>query len=55
VVLRHWFGLSVEETADELGCSTGTVKSQTSDGVRVLRSAMSEAGEWSERVATSRR
>ena len=27
VVLRHWLGLSVEETASELRISTGTVKS----------------------------
>lgn len=30
VVLRHWLGLSVEETASELGISTGTVKSHSS-------------------------
>jgi RNA polymerase sigma-70 factor (sigma-E family) len=30
VVLRHWLDLSVEETARELGISTGTVKSHTS-------------------------
>ena len=30
VVLRHFAGLSVEETAVDLGCSTGTVKSQSS-------------------------
>ena len=29
VVLRHWLGLSVEETAAELGMSVGTVKSHT--------------------------
>ena len=28
VVLRHWLGLSVEESAAELGITTGTVKSQ---------------------------
>ncbi|MGC4110717.1 MAG: SigE family RNA polymerase sigma factor [Nocardioides sp.] len=37
VVLRHLWGLSVEETAVELGISPGTVKSQTSDAVRRLR------------------
>ena len=30
VVLRHWLDLSVEETARELGISSGTVKSHTS-------------------------
>ena len=37
VVLRHWLGLSVEETARELAISTGTVKSHTSRGVERLR------------------
>lgn len=30
VVLRHFLGMSVEETAADLDCGTGTVKSQTS-------------------------
>lgn len=30
VVLRHFLGMSVEETATDLQCSTGTVKSQSS-------------------------
>ena len=29
VLLRHWLGLSVEQTATELGITTGTVKSHT--------------------------
>jgi DNA-directed RNA polymerase specialized sigma24 family protein len=29
IVLRHWLGLSVEETARELGVATGTVKRAT--------------------------
>ena len=37
IVLRHWLGLSVEETADDLGISTGTVKSQTAHGLAALR------------------
>ena len=37
VVLRHLWGLSVEETASTLGVSTGTVKSQTSDALHRLR------------------
>lgn len=40
VVLRHWLGLSVEETAHELGISTGTVKSHTSRGLAALRSTL---------------
>jgi RNA polymerase sigma-70 factor (sigma-E family) len=37
VVLRHWLGLSVEETARELGISTGTVKSHSSRGIEKLQ------------------
>jgi len=37
VVLRHVQDLSVEETAALLGCSTGTVKSQTARGLDKLR------------------
>jgi RNA polymerase sigma-70 factor (sigma-E family) len=37
VVLRHWLDLSVEETADLMGVSTGTVKSQTAKGVARLK------------------
>ena len=35
VVLRHWLGLSVEETAHELRISQGTVKSHSSRGLAV--------------------
>jgi len=44
VVLRHYWGLSTEETAAELGISPGTVKSQTSDALARLRRALSEVG-----------
>jgi RNA polymerase sigma-70 factor (sigma-E family) len=37
VVLRHVEDRSVEEVADALGCSTGTVKSQTARGLDKLR------------------
>lgn len=40
VVLRHYWGLSVEETAADLGISTGTVKSQTADALANLRVAL---------------
>jgi RNA polymerase sigma factor (sigma-70 family) len=37
LVLRYYHDLSVEQTADALGCSTGNVKSQTSRGLQALR------------------
>lgn len=37
LVLRYWNDLSVEETAEALGCSTGTVKSHAARGVAALR------------------
>lgn len=40
VVLRHIEDLSVEEVADALGCSSGTVKSQTARGLEKLRNAL---------------
>jgi RNA polymerase sigma-70 factor (sigma-E family) len=40
VVLRHYWGLSVEETAADLGVSPGTVKSQTSAALAKLRSVL---------------
>lgn len=36
VVLRHWLGLSVAETARELGISVGTVKSHSSRALEAL-------------------
>ena len=44
VVLRLYLDLSVEETAEILGCSTGTVKSQTARGLDALRARAAEAG-----------
>lgn len=49
VVLRHYWGLSVDETAADLGISPGTVKSQTSDALARLREALSVAANPGER------
>ncbi len=43
VLLRHWLGLSVTETAAELGIAEGTVKSHTSRGLTALREALAAA------------
>jgi RNA polymerase sigma-70 factor (sigma-E family) len=40
VVLRYVEGLSITETADAMGCSEGTVKSQSARGLDRLREAM---------------
>lgn len=40
VVLRHWLGLSVRETATELGISEGTVKSHSSRGLGALEAVL---------------
>ena len=43
VVLRYYEDLSVEETADALGCSSGTVKSQTFEAFAKLRVLLGDA------------
>jgi RNA polymerase sigma-70 factor (sigma-E family) len=40
VVLRHWLGLSVRETATELRISEGTVKSHSSRGLTALQAVL---------------
>lgn len=40
LVLRYFCDLSVEATAEALGCSTGNVKSQCARGLAALRQAM---------------
>lgn len=40
LVLRFWEDLSVEDTAKALGCSVGTVKSQTARGLDNLRALL---------------
>src|SRR5262245_59384426 len=42
VVLRHWCDLSEAETAAIMGCSVGTVKSNTSKGLARLRAALGQ-------------
>jgi RNA polymerase sigma-70 factor (sigma-E family) len=44
VVLRHWLDLSVEQTAEWLGCSEGTVKSQNAKAVAKLRHLLTADG-----------
>jgi RNA polymerase sigma-70 factor (sigma-E family) len=42
IILRHLHEASVAETAVALGCSEGTVKSQTARGLAHLREALAE-------------
>lgn len=41
IVLRHWLDLSVEQTAKELGISTGAVKTHSHRGIAALRESHS--------------
>jgi RNA polymerase sigma-70 factor (sigma-E family) len=40
VILRHYLGLSLEDTAGVLDCNVGTAKSQTSRGLAKLRTLL---------------
>jgi RNA polymerase sigma-70 factor (sigma-E family) len=42
IVLRYYCDLNVDQTATALGCSVGTVKSQTSKGLSALRQALEQ-------------
>ncbi len=46
LILRYCYGLPVEETARELGCAEGTVKSQTAKGLAALRRALAPLETW---------
>ncbi|MEV0459178.1 SigE family RNA polymerase sigma factor [Catellatospora methionotrophica] len=43
IVLRYWADMSVEQVAEVLGCSTGTVKSQSARGIAQLREELGSA------------
>ena len=44
LVLRYWEDLSLDETAEALGCSVGNVKSQCARGLRTLRELLAAQG-----------
>jgi RNA polymerase sigma-70 factor (sigma-E family) len=44
VVLRYWADLTVDQTANVLGCSPGTVKTLSSRALDKLRAALGDAG-----------
>jgi RNA polymerase sigma-70 factor (sigma-E family) len=52
LVLRYFCDLSVEETARELGCTPGTVKSQSARAIETLRERLVGASVPAEEVRT---
>jgi RNA polymerase sigma-70 factor (sigma-E family) len=46
LVLRFYCDLNVDQAARLLGCSPGTVKSQTAKGIGALRRALQPPGQW---------
>jgi RNA polymerase sigma factor (sigma-70 family) len=42
VVLRFWEDQSIEQCAEALGCSEGTVKSQAARGLQTLRNLLGD-------------
>jgi RNA polymerase sigma factor (sigma-70 family) len=44
VVMRYWADLSVDQTAELLGCSPGNVKSQSARALDKLRRVLGEPG-----------
>ncbi len=43
LILRYWEQLSVDETATAMGCSTGTVKSQSAKGLQKLKALLARS------------
>ncbi|MET8352850.1 SigE family RNA polymerase sigma factor [Micromonospora sp. NPDC005206] len=52
LVLRYFCDLSVEETARELGCTPGTVKSQSARAIEALRGRLVGASARAEEAGT---
>jgi RNA polymerase sigma-70 factor (ECF subfamily) len=53
VVLRHYAGFSIRETATALDCAEGTVRSLTSQGVQAIRAALGDGEQLEATEATS--